>query len=98
MKGKFTRAGIQAVLLAAGLDTVKSKKLTAQIISAMFSALVAGKAIELRGLGTLEPRERKARILRNPKNMEPVNIPAHKAVFFIPGRSLKRVLRGNIEI
>jgi len=93
MKEKFTRSDIHAVLTAAGTETEKARKLTTLIIEALAAALAEGRVIELRGLGTLEPRERKKKTMRNPKTGEPVNVPARRAIFFSPGRTLKKVIR-----
>jgi DNA-binding protein HU-beta len=96
-KDKFTRAGILAVLTTAGIETHQARKLTAHIIEALATALAEGKVIELRGLGTLEPRERKARRRFNPRTMSPVDIPARCVVFFKPAKNLKIALSGRGE-
>jgi integration host factor subunit beta len=90
MKNKFTRTDLRAALTAAGMET--NQVLIAQIIEALADALAAGKVIELRGLGTLEPRERKARIAHNPRTLAPVNVPARRVVFFRPSGKLKNAL------
>ena len=97
-RGKFTRTDILAVLTASGLDTDKVRKITAGIIRAMAAALAAGRVIELRGLGTLEPRERKPRMRFNPRNKTPVYVPACLQVAFRPGRELKKALQNMPEI
>ena len=43
-------------------------------------ALHRGRNIEIRGFGTYKITKRKARIGRNPKNSEPVQIPEKKAI------------------
>ena len=43
-------------------------------------ALCRGENIEIRGFGTYKIIKRKARIGRNPKNSEPVQIPEKKAI------------------
>jgi nucleoid DNA-binding protein len=91
-KDKFTRAGIHAVLTAAGTEIEQARRLTALIIEALAANLAAGKVIELRGFGTFEPRERKARTRYNPRTMAPVSVPARRVVFFRPAGSLKRAL------
>jgi len=58
----------------------------------MAEALTAGKVIELRGLGTLEQRARKARTMRNPRTMEAVEVPARRGVFFRPSGQLKEAM------
>jgi nucleoid DNA-binding protein len=93
-KPKFTRSRIQEILRSgAGLDLRKARNLTAQIIGAMAAALAAGETVELRGLGSLEVRERAERRGCNPKTREPVDVPPRSYVFFIPGRELKAALR-----
>lgn len=61
------------------------------------TALAAGKVIELRGLGTLEPRTRKAQVMRNPRTLAPVNVPVRRVIFFKPSGKLKRAINGKGE-
>ena len=95
-KNKFTRTNIQAIMTTSGMDTGQARKLTDEIVKAFSAALAAGKVIELRGLGTLEPRERKERTMRNPKTGELVNVPARWAIFFSPGTTLKKAIRRDM--
>jgi nucleoid DNA-binding protein len=71
MKEKFIRADIAKTIADAGIERVKAAGLALAIVQAMADALTAGKAIELRGLGTLEPRERKARTAHDPRTLAP---------------------------
>ncbi|MGL4677419.1 MAG: HU family DNA-binding protein [Brevinema sp.] len=45
--------------------------------------------IELRGFGTFGVRQRQARIARNPKTNEHVNVPAKKFPYFKAGKNLR---------
>lgn len=45
--------------------------------------------IELRGFGTFGIKTRKARIARNPKTGDPVNVPERRIPYFKAGRDLK---------
>jgi nucleoid DNA-binding protein len=94
-RNKFTRTDIQEILRGSGLDFIQAQKATALIIEALASALAAGETVELRGLGTLEPRERKARVMRNPRTLAPVDVPVRLAVFFKPSGKLKRAINGK---
>jgi DNA-binding protein HU-beta len=96
-KPKFTRNGIQAIMIAAGIKPEQARTLTDRIIEAITAALAAGKVIELRGLGTLESRKRKARTAHNPRTLAPVNVPARQVIFFRPAGSLKKALNGKKE-
>ena len=95
MKEKFTRADIAKTIADAGIERFKAAGLALAIVQAMADALAFGKAIELRGLGTFETRERKARTAHNPRTMAPVNVPARKVVAFRPAVSLKKALNGK---
>ena len=93
---KFTRSNIQAVFIAAGMDANHARKMTARIIEDLAAALAAGKIIiELRGLGTLELRTRKARVMRTPRTLDPVNVLTRRVIFFKPSGKLKRAINGE---
>jgi nucleoid DNA-binding protein len=96
--GKFTRKDIQQILTSgAGLDLRKARELTARIIEALTAALTAGETVKLRGLGTLDVRERAERRARKPRTGEEMIVPARRYVFFTPGRELKASLRKPAE-
>jgi nucleoid DNA-binding protein len=93
-KPKFTRSRIQEILISgAGLDLRKARELTGRIIGAVAAALAAGETVELRGLGSLDVRERAERRAHKPRTGETVIVPARRYVFFTPGRELKAALR-----
>ena len=46
--------------------------------------------IELRGFGTFGIKKRKARVARNPKTGEPVQVPERKSPYFKAGREMKQ--------
>ena len=95
MSNKFTRANITKVTTDAGIERAKAAGVALAIIRAMADALAAGSVIELRGLGTLEPRERKARAAHNPRTLAPVSVPARRVVFFKPSGQLKQAINGK---
>jgi nucleoid DNA-binding protein len=64
-KTKFTRRHLWAIMEAAGMDHGKAVALTNQAITALATAIAAGRVIELRGFGSFELRERKAYKARN---------------------------------
>ena len=67
------------------------KKILEIIFLEMAAALRRGKNIEIRGFGTYKIVKRKARIGRNPKNSELVQIPKKKQ---LNGKSAKLFLIG----
>jgi nucleoid DNA-binding protein len=97
MSEKFTRADIAKTITAAGIERANAASLALSIVKAMADALIAGKAIELRGLGSLEAKERKAHKARNPKTGEPLIAPARRRVLFRAGQELKAALKNAPE-
>ena len=56
------------------------EKIVEIIFSEIIESLCRGENIEIRGFGSYKVTTRKARIGRNPKNSEPVQIPEKKAI------------------
>jgi integration host factor subunit beta len=59
------------------------------IFSAIGDALVAGGRVELRGFGSFSTKRRNARIGRNPKTGESVQVPSKIVPQFKPGKELR---------
>eukprot|EP00532_Pseudo-nitzschia_australis_P007190 CAMPEP_0168166374 /NCGR_PEP_ID=MMETSP0139_2-20121125/1992_1 /TAXON_ID=44445 /ORGANISM="Pseudo-nitzschia australis, Strain 10249 10 AB" /LENGTH=135 /DNA_ID=CAMNT_0008083565 /DNA_START=180 /DNA_END=587 /DNA_ORIENTATION=+ len=64
-------------------------------INIITNNLVDGKKVVLPGFGTFEPRERRARMGRNPKTGEPININASVGAGFSAAKGLKDKLNGR---
>lgn len=58
-------------------------------LNAVKRALANEDRIELRGFGTFEVRHRKARMARNPRTGEPVEVPARAVPNFRPSKLWK---------
>ena len=67
-----------------------------QLVNTVFEtitkALEDGDRVELRGFGAFSVRERKARIGRNPRTVEPVNVDAKRMPFFKMGKGMRERL------
>jgi integration host factor subunit beta len=59
------------------------------IIELMSETLAKGERIEIRGFGSFEVRETKARTGRNPKSGEPAIIAASHKPHFKPGKEMR---------
>ena len=84
----------KAELVAAVAEkTALSKKDSEKAVNAAFEAiteaLVAGGKVQLVGFGSFETKERNARIGRNPRTKETIQIPATKLPAFKASKSLK---------
>jgi integration host factor subunit beta len=70
-----------------------TRKESEVIVEALFDSIVrslrTGDKIEIRGFGSFRTRERLARIGRNPKTGERVEVPAKRIPYFKPSKELK---------
>lgn len=75
-----------------------SKKEAETVITATFDAITDalkdGDKVQLVGFGSFEVKKRAARIGRNPKTKEPIDIPASTVPVFKAGKVLKEVVSG----
>lgn len=58
-------------------------------------ALKEGRRVELRGFGTITPRQREERVARNPKTGEKVMLQPHVTTYFRAGKELRELV--NID-
>ena len=84
----------KAVLIAtvaevAGLSKKDSEKAVNATFDAITAALEAGEKVSLVGFGAFDVKERAARMGRNPRTKEEVEIPASRVPQFKAGKALK---------
>ena len=87
----------KAELVAAVAEkTALSKKDSEKAVNAAFeaitAALVGGDKVQLVGFGAFEVKERNARVGRNPKTKEEIQIPASRVPVFKAGKALMDVV------
>ena len=73
------------------------EKIVTIIINEMIKAIYRDEAVEIRGWGRIKAVIRKARIGRNPKNSQPVNIPQKKAIKWKMSKILYNRLNKNLS-
>lgn len=87
----MTKADIIEIISSSGVDV--TKKDIGIIIDKFFekvkNGIAANEHIELRGFGTFGTKERKARLARNPKTNEKIQVPEHRVPYFKAGKELK---------
>ena len=80
---------VAAVAEKAALSKKDSEKAVNAAFEAITAALVAGDKVQLVGFGSFETKERNARIGRNPRTKEEIEIPASRVPAFKAGKALK---------
>jgi integration host factor subunit beta len=88
---KLTKSDIiDAIYVKSGFNRVDIRSLFDMMFAEIKDALVAGKTIELRGIGTFEIRIRNGRKkARNPRTGEFAPVHPHRTVAFRSGQELK---------
>lgn len=80
---------IAEVAAKAELSKKDAEKAVNAVVEAITGALTAGDKVQLVGFGTFETKKRDARMGRNPKTKEAIEIPATVVPGFKAGRALK---------
>lgn len=80
-----------------GLAKVEAEKYVNGFLDEIISCLKKGEALKLHGFGTFRVARRKARIGRNPKTGEPLEIPGSCTARFSQSMQLKELLSEDRE-
>ena len=80
---------VKKVAASVGEKRGKIAQIFEIVLEEFAASLVAGERIELRDFGVFSVVTRKARLARNPKTGEAVQVPEKSVVKFKPGRLLK---------
>ena len=84
---------IEAVADAADLPKISASRTVEVVIDTIISALKNGEQVTIAGFGTFLVRERNARMGRNPRTGESMQIQASKAPAFKAGKALKDAVK-----
>ena len=80
---------VAAVAEKAALSKKDSEKAVNAAFDAISDELVKGGKVQLVGFGSFETKERSARVGRNPRTKEEIEIPASRVPAFKAGKALK---------
>ena len=72
-----------------GMSKKDAEKAVGACIDTVSDALIKGEKVQLVGCGGFEVKERAARVGRNPRTKESIQIPASRTPVFKPGKALK---------
>jgi DNA-binding protein HU-beta len=75
------------------LSKKEVERILETVIGAIQNALKEGQKVSVTGLGTFIVKDKKARMARNPKTGEQVQVPAKKSPKFKAGKELKEILQ-----
>ena len=84
---------IAAAAEAAGIQKKDADRFFNAALDIMTQKLRNGEKVQLSGFGTFEVRQRQARMGRNPKTRETVEIPPTRVPDFKPSQNLKEIVK-----
>ena len=76
----------------AGLPKKDAERLLNAAIDTVVAALSRGERVQLSGFGAFEVKEREARVGRNPRTKETMEIPATRTPAFKASKALKDIV------
>lgn len=80
---------ISAIAEKAEISRKDAEKVLNATVESITEALQTGEKVQLIGFGSFEVKSREARVGRNPKTREAIQIPASKTPVFKAGKALK---------
>lgn len=78
-----------AIVKKTGFTKKNAEKALGTVTEVIAEALAAGEKVQVVGFGSFEVRNRPARVARNPRTGEQIEIAASKAPVFKAGKALK---------
>ena len=83
---------IAAAAEKSGVSKKDAERVVNALLDTVTASLVKGEKVQLSGFGIFETKEREARIGRNPRTKEQVQIPATRTPTFKPSKLLKDIV------
>ena len=83
---------VEEVARVTQLTRKDSEVIVDTLFESVIKALKAGDKLEVRGFGSFRVRQRNARVGRNPKTGEKVEVPAKRVPYFKPSKELKDLI------
>lgn len=84
---------VDVIASSAEISKSSANHVLDDILKSIGSALSKGDIVTLMGFGTFSVRKRAARIGRNPKTGQPIDIKATNVLGFKAGTSLKQIIQ-----
>jgi DNA-binding protein HU-beta len=80
---------IAAVAERSGMTKKDAERVINATVDTITASLVSGDKVQISGFGIFETKDREARVGRNPRTKETIEIPASRVPTFKPSKALK---------
>ena len=87
---------VEEVSRVTELTRKDSEVIVDTLFDSVIKALKDGDKLEVRGFGSFRVRQRNARVGRNPKTGEKVEVPAKRVPYFKPSKELKDLINDEV--
>jgi DNA-binding protein HU-beta len=78
---------------ATGIKKSDIQKALDSVIHILIETIKTGQKVNITGLGIFKLKDKKARLARNPKTGESIQVPAKKAPKFLPAKNFKESVK-----
>jgi len=89
---------VEEVARVTELTRKDSEVIVDTLFESVIQALKSGDKLEVRGFGSFRVRQRNARVGRNPKTGEKVEVPAKRVPYFKPSKELKDLINHKPDV
>ena len=83
---------ITAAAEKSGLSKKDAERVVNALLDTVTASLAKGEKVQISGFGIFETKDREARVGRNPRTKEAVQIPATRTPTFKPSKLLKDIV------
>ena len=83
---------IASVANAAGVTKKDAERIVNATFDTIAAQMAAGERVQVSGFGIFETKQRQARVGRNPRTKETIQIPASKTPVFKAAKALKDIV------
>ncbi|BDW12001.1 DNA-binding protein HU-alpha [Polynucleobacter sp. SHI8] len=87
----------EAIALGADISQTKGEEVLKILLEIIEKQLISHESVQLSGFGTFAVKTRSARVGRNPKTGDPIEIGSSIAIRFIPGKAFKEQVNQPIN-
>ena len=87
----------EAIALGADISKAKGEEILLALLAIIEQQLSNRESVQLSGFGTFIVKERSARVGRNPKTGQAIEIDASMTIRFIPGKAFKDLVNQAID-
>lgn len=88
---------VDIVAEGTGLTKVEATAVIDGFLATINWAVSNDSRVTLRGFGSFNPVQRRARQSRNPRTGEKITVPAYRAIVFRPAKELKEVVKQGLQ-